>query len=94
MNNMGIINVIRQKQTVGFLIPFDVYLDNQFMGSIKSGKSISLTVNYGMHMVSIKTIDKTINQEILVDDNYKVVNITCNCLMGFLTGRPNILSIN
>ena len=91
--NSGTVNVIRQKQFVGSLIPFDVYVDNQYAGSIKNGNTLSFPVYYGNHIISIQTVDKTVNQQILLSDTSRVANIECNCSMGFLTGRPNLIRI-
>lgn len=89
-NNYGMVNINRIHQFKGSLIKFDVYIDNQFAGSLKNGETLNIPVYYGNHMVSLKTIDETVNQQVLLSDNQRNFNIECNCKMGLLTGRPNI----
>ena len=92
-NNYGMVNVIRDRQFKGSLIKFDVYIDNQFAGSLKSGETLNIPVYYGNHIVSLKTIDETVNQEILLSETQRNFNIQCNSKMGLLTGRPNIINV-
>ena len=92
-NNVGNITVIREQQFVGALVAFEVYIDNQGVGSLMSHQQVSAPVYYGNHIVTIKTIDKAINQEIVINDQQRNAFIQVNCKMGLITGRPNITNI-
>jgi hypothetical protein len=93
MNNVGTVNIIRERTFVGALVTFEVYIDNQLAGAIKSGENLTIPVYYGNHIVSFKTIDKTINQEVMLSDQQKNVYIQVNCRMGLLTGRAHITNV-
>ena len=92
-NNVGSVNIIRDRAFKGALITFEVYIDNQMAGAINSGENFTIPVYYGNHIVTLKTIDKTVNQEIFLSDQQPNVYIQCNCKMGLITGRPNITNI-
>lgn len=91
-NNVGSVNIIRDRQFKGSLITFEIYIDNQLAGSVDSGQTLNVPVYYGNHVVSIKTIDKTVDLQVLLSDTQRNFYVQVNCKMGFITGRPNVIN--
>ena len=92
MLNTGTINVIRDKQFKGAIIPFNVFIDGQYVGELTNGKQLSFPVYLGHHVVSFKT-EKEIIQEVDITEQQRNIYINVNCKMGLLMGRPNITNV-
>ncbi len=92
MNNdlVGTVNIIRDKKFMGSFINFELYIDNQPAGIIKNGTNLSIPVYFGNHIVTLKTIDKTVDKEIVLSSTQRNAYILCDCSMGLLVGRPHI----
>ena len=93
MNNTGTVNIIREKRFLGAIVNFEIYIDSKPVGLLKNGCSISIPINYGNHIVSLKTVDKNIDYEILISNTNKNCYIKCNCKMGLITGRAHITKV-
>ena len=92
MLNTGTITVIREKQFKGAIIPFNVFIDGQYVGELTNGIQLSYTVALGHHVVSFKT-EKEIVQEVDITEMQRNIYITVNCKMGLLMGRPNVTNV-
>lgn len=85
--------VTRKKKTMGFAIPFPIYVDGNKIGDLKNGQSITYNLTKGEHKVLIKSVEKDINQEIILDDEHKTVEISLYGTMGLLAVRPVLKNI-
>lgn len=85
--------VTRIKKTMGFAIPFTVYVDSEKIGDLKNGQAITYNLTKGKHKVLIKSVEKEINQGIVLDDKHKAVEISVYGTMGFLAVRPVLKNI-
>lgn len=92
-NNNINLTVTREKRIIGFAISFDVLVDNNKIGSLKNGSFINYNLEPGKHIISVKSLEKTVNQEIEINDEHKSVEIIVNLKMGFLAGRANIKEV-
>lgn len=92
MNN-HIIKVTRLKKVFGFAIPFELYIDDEKIGSLSNGKSFDKEVSEGVHKVVIKSVENNFEQEVSLDDEHKNVEITLTAKMGLIAARPNIKEV-
>ena len=93
MSDKYIIKVTRLKKVFGFAIPFDLYVDNNIIGSLSNGKSFDCIVEKGMHTVTFKSTEKDVNEDVTLDDNHKQVEVIITAAMGLIAARPNIKEI-
>ena len=92
MLNTGTITIIRERQFKGAIIPFNIFIDGQYVGEITNGMQQTFPVYFGHHVVTIKT-EKEIIQEVDIFEQQRNVYININCKMGLLMGRPNITNV-
>lgn len=92
MNN-HIIKVTRLKKVFGFAIPFELYIDDEKIGSLSNGKSFDKEVSEGVHKVVIKSVENNFEQEVSLDDEHKNVEIILTAKMGLIAARPNIKEV-
>ena len=88
-----IIKVTRLKKVFGFAIPFELYVDDQKIGSLSNGKSFDCIVKEGTHKVIIKSLEKDYEQEVTLNKEHKKVEITLTAAMGLVAARPNIKEV-
>ena len=93
MENSYIIKVTRLKKVFGFAIPFELYIDDEKIGSLSNGKSFDKEVSNGVHRIVIKSTEKDVVQEVTLDDEHKNVEITLTAKMGLIAARPNIKEV-
>lgn len=82
----------RMKQFYGCLVPIDIYLDGNRVGSVKSNKSIKIDTTYGNHKLSFNlwSGNEMYDINIAKGENVKV---TFKLSMGLVTSEPEIISI-
>ena len=82
----------RMKQFYGCLVPINIYLDGNRVGSVKSNKSIKIDTTYGNHKLSFNlwSGNGMYNINIAKGENVKV---TFKLSMGLVTSEPEIISI-
>lgn len=85
--------VTRKKKTIGFAIPFPIYVDGNKIGDALNGKSLTYNLTKGEHKVSINSVEKNLEQGIILDDNHKTVEIIFQAKMGIIAAKPKILDI-
>ena len=88
-----IIKVTRLKKIFGFAIPFDLYVDDNHIGSLSNGKSYDCIVKEGIHKVILKSTEKDVVQEVTLDKEHKKVEIILTAAMGLIAARPNIKEV-
>ena len=89
-----LIKVTRLKKVFGFAITFTVYIDDILIGRLGNGDTVERMVPSGTHKVSIKSLEKTLDQEVTLDDAHKEVDITVSIGMGVIAGRVKLESVN
>lgn len=87
------IKVTRLKKIFGFAIPFDLYVDDNHIGSLSNGKSYDCIVKEGTHKVVLKSTEKDVIQEVTLDKEHNKVEITLTAAMGLIAARPNIKEV-
>lgn len=93
MHNMGSITLIRKKQFKGALIPFNVLIDEQVVCTLNQNSQYSFQVPLGYHVVKIRSAEKDVIQEVMLNEQQANICIECECKMGLLVGRPNITNV-
>lgn len=88
-----ILKVTRKKKAMGFAIPFPIYVDDKKIGDIQNGKSITYNLTKGEHKVSINSVEKKLEQGIILDDNHKSVEIIFCAQMGLISANPKLVDI-
>lgn len=89
----GKITVIRENKVLGFAIPFEVYVDDALLGTLKNGSMLSSSVTLGMHEIVLKSTEKDVVQGILLNENQKEVTIEIVPKMGLIAAKPSIKNI-
>ena len=94
-NKLGeyILKVTRKKKAMGFAIPFPVFVDNNKIGDISNGKTITYNLIKGTHIVSINSVERKLEKEITLDEEHKEVEIIFAAQMGLLAANPYLIEI-
>ena len=85
--------ITRLKRIMGFAIPFPIYVDEEKLGDLQNGKSLTRNLTEGEHIIKIKAIEKTISQAITIKEDTQSVEMTIKLKMGLLAGVPKIMNI-
>ena len=76
MPKIGSITIVRKKQ-FGGMFPFDVKVDNIFIGQVNNGETKTFPLYYGEHLLRVECGFDSGTIALLLNDNQK--NITYNC---------------
>lgn len=87
---MATLKVIRAKKFIGFAISFSVLVDGKKIGDLKNGVTLTCELGTGKHKLRITSLEKDIDQEIIVEDTCKCVEVNVSLGVGILAGRPRI----
>lgn len=90
---MAKLTITRQKKILGFALSIPVLVDGKKIGSVPCGKSIEVQIEKGVHVVSFKSVEKEVKQEINVTDETNNVEIIFKLRLGFLTGVAKIVEV-
>ncbi len=82
----------RMKQFYGCLVPIDIYLDGNMVGSVKSNKSIKIDTSSGNHKLSFNLWSGNGMYDINIAKGENV-KVTFKLSMGLVTSEPEIISI-
>lgn len=85
--------VTRQKKTMGFALSFPIYVDDVKIGDIKNGRSVTYNLTKGSHKVLINSVEKKLEQGIILDDEHKSVEILFCAQMGLVAAKPKLINI-
>ena len=88
-----ILVVTRQKRAMGFAIPFPIYVDGQKVADLSNGKSFTYNLTKGNHTVTIDSVEKKLNQGIVLDEEHKSVEIVFCAQIGLIAAVPKLLNI-
>ena len=89
----GKIIVSRPNYFFGFAIPFEVYVDNNHLGTLSNGTTLSCDVALSMHEIVLKSTEQDVIQEVVLDENQKQVTIEIIAQMGLIAAKPGIKNV-
>jgi len=89
----GKITINRESKFAGSVISFEVFVDKIKLGSLKSGTSLSTSVELGSHEIIFRCVEKDLVQIVTLNENQKEVTIEIVPKMGWVTAKPSIKSI-
>jgi len=92
-SNKITLTVTRKKKVMGFAIPFSVYVDDEKIGSLGNGKSLTYEVGEGTHKVIFKCVEKDVIQEINITSVTQSVEVTCQAKMGLAAAVAQVLDV-
>ena len=79
--------VKRPKSMVGMAVSFTVYVDGTNIGKLKNNTELTCDVTTGEHTVIVKSIEKEVVQNILVQEDTNGVEVVVGIKMGLIAGR-------
>ena len=82
-NQVGSITIERKKQFGGGILPFDVKVDNVFLGQINNGEVKTFPLYYGEHVLTIYCGYDYGTIGVLINDNQKHINYLAYSKSGF-----------
>lgn len=82
----------RMKQFYGCLVPINIYLDGNRVGSVKNNKSIKIDTSSGNHKLSFNLWSGNGMYDINIAKGENV-KVTFKLSMGLVTSEPEIISI-
>lgn len=91
---VGTIKIVREKKTMGFAVSFDVFVDDEKVGSLANGRSLSFDVPIGSHDIKLELLNSTTHQVVELSSEKRNVLITVIPKMGLLAARPYVKSVN
>lgn len=81
------LTITRPKSMVGMAVSFTVYVDGKDIGKLKNNTSLNCDVTVGDHNIIVKSLEKEVNQNILVKEDTNSVEVIVGIKMGFVAGR-------
>ncbi len=92
--NMGMINIYRENNFVGIIVPFDIFVDGFLMGTVANDSTTQVPLYFGTHTIEIKQgLNKSAVQQIIVNEQNRVINMTVSMKMGFFQNKLEISNI-
>ena len=85
-DRMVTLTITRKKKIMGFAMPFEVFVDNNRIGSIDNGDNLSCQIKEGVHKIIFKCADKNVEQDIEVKKEHNSVEVMCHTKMGLGAG--------
>lgn len=92
-NIAGKIIVERKQAFKGAIIPFDVIVDNNFLGSVTSGTSVETIVPIGTHQITLRSPEKDVFQEVILTEQNKNVKVFVEAKFGLLTAKAYVSNV-
>ena len=92
--NMGMVNIYRENNFVGIIVPFDIFVDGFLMGTVANDSTTQVPLYFGTHTIEIKQgLNKSAVQQIIVNEQNRVINMTVSMKMGFFQNKLEISNI-
>ena len=88
------LSVVRPKSMVGVAVAFTVYVDGTNIGKLKNNTTLTYDVTPGEHTIIIKSLEKEVKQNILVQENTNSVEVVVGIKMGLIAGRAVLKEVN
>lgn len=92
-DNIGKIIVTRKNMMWGFAIPFNVYVDDNKLGTLTNGKTLSCTASLCSHRIVLKSTEDDVVVDIDLSTNKKEVTLIIIPKMGLIAARPYVEEI-
>ena len=92
MNN-AVLTVTRLKKIFGFAIKITVIVDDEEIGKLSPGNSVTKELTPGIHKVYLKTAETVVGEELNITETTKSVEVTCKIKMGLLVGAPKLVEV-
>ncbi len=92
-DNVGSIIIKRENKYVGSLVKFDVFIDDEAVGKLSNGGTLSFDMPLGSYDVKLSAAGSNVVREVDLTEKNKIVEITIVCKMGMVTGKPYIKSV-
>ncbi len=90
---MAVLTVSRLKKMFGFAIKVKVLVDDEELGKLSAGDSVTKELAPGTHKVSLKTAETVVDQEVNITDTTKTVDISFKLKLGLVVGAPQIVDV-
>lgn len=87
------LTVTRNKKMMGFAVPFPIYVDNELIGKLGNGKSLTCEISEGIHTVMFKCVEKKVEQEVIANSNTNSVEVICEAKMGLAAAVAKIIDV-
>lgn len=92
--NIGMVNIYRENNFVGIIVPFDIFVDGFLMGTVANDSTTQVPLYFGTHTIEIKQgLNKSAVQQIIVNEQNRVINMTVSMKMGFFQNKLEISNI-
>lgn len=92
--NMGMVNIYRENNFVGIIVPFDIFVDGFLMGTVANDSTTQVPLYFGTHTIEIKQgLNKSAVQQIVVNEQNRVINMTVSMKMGLFQNKLEISNI-
>lgn len=91
---VGSITINRPSSFMGCLIPYDVFVDNCFIGTVANGETKQFPLYYGSHFVELKHGLNGGSQQIIINDTQKNLVFECKLKMGLVTNKIDFKLVN
>ena len=88
-----ILNVTRKEKILGFAVQFTVHVDENIIGKLKNGTTVTCNIKPGHHTVNIESFEKNTIQEIDVDENTNSVEIVVVAKMGIVAATAKLVDV-
>lgn len=85
--------ITRPKSMVGMAVSFTVYVDGKDIGKLKNNTSLNCDITVGEHNIIIKSLEKEVNQNILVKEDTNSVEVIVGIRMGIVAGRAVLKNV-
>lgn len=92
-NSIGKLIIIREKKTIGFAIPFEVYVNDSKLGTLKNNSSLSCDLSLGEHEIIFKSTEKDVVQNINLNESQRTAEIHVIPKIGLIAAKPYIKEI-
>ena len=84
------LTVTREKKLLGFAINFDVFVDDNLIGRLKNGQSLTCEVSLGVHNIKFKCVEKDVIQQVTVTDTTQSIEVISHAKMGFIAAVAKV----
>ncbi len=89
--NVGSITIQRPNNFVGCLVPYDIYVDNVFIGNVSNGDTKKFPLYLGTHVLTIKqTLNSSEPVNIMLTPQQRNLVFNCPMKMGLLKNKIEV----
>lgn len=93
--NIGSITIQRPNNFFGILIPYDIYVDNVFIGNVANGETKSFPIYLGQHVLTVKQgFNKSEPVNLMISPQQRNLVFNCPIKIGFFVSKIEVQFIN